>query len=156
MEWKPTLQGTYGPYMNAFWWVVGEIYSTQKTLHVKLWSNSMNGTEVWMNEWTNKQMDEQKDKNYIPLGINAGAIIIQTFKPLASLCSWAGQFESYLVTNCKDRFSLDVAQITPSLLVDFSILAHIHLSHSMKKSTKWLVHPAKTQSDQSFCCALNG
>ena len=32
MEWKPTLQGTYGPNMNVFWWVVGEIYPTWETL----------------------------------------------------------------------------------------------------------------------------
>ena len=30
---------------------------------------------------------------------------------LASLCSWAGQFESNLVGNPKDRFSRDVAPI---------------------------------------------
>ena len=31
MEWKPTLQRTYGPNMNAFWWVVHEIYPTWET-----------------------------------------------------------------------------------------------------------------------------
>ena len=36
---------------------------------------------------------------------------IWNFKPLASFCSWAGRFESYLVTNPEDRFSRDVAQI---------------------------------------------
>ena len=30
---------------------------------------------------------------------------------LASLCSWAGRFESYLVENPEDRFSRDVAQM---------------------------------------------
>ena len=30
---------------------------------------------------------------------------------LASLCSWAGRFVSYLVANPEDRFSRDVAQI---------------------------------------------
>ena len=30
---------------------------------------------------------------------------------LASFCSWAGRFESYLVANPKDRFSHDMAQI---------------------------------------------
>ena len=33
------------------------------------------------------------------------------FKTLASLISWAGRFESYLVANPKDRFSRDVAQM---------------------------------------------
>ena len=31
---------------------------------------------------------------------------------LASLCSWAGRFESYLVGNPKDRFSRDVAHMS--------------------------------------------
>ena len=35
----------------------------------------------------------------------------QNFKPLASLCSWAGWFEFYLVRNPEDRFSRDVAQL---------------------------------------------
>ena len=42
------------------------------------------------------------------------------FKTLASLCSWAGRFESYmyLVANPENRFSCDVAQIiTRGLLV---------------------------------------
>ena len=36
---------------------------------------------------------------------------MQNPKPLASLYSWAGQFESYLVTNPEDRFLRDKAQI---------------------------------------------
>ena len=36
---------------------------------------------------------------------------MQNFKPLASLCSSAGRFESYLVGNNEDRFSRDVAHI---------------------------------------------
>ena len=32
MEWKLTLQGTYGPNTNAFWRMVGEIYSPQIAL----------------------------------------------------------------------------------------------------------------------------
>ena len=35
---------------------------------------------------------------------------MQNLKPLASLYSWAGQFESYLVANPEDRFSHDMAQ----------------------------------------------
>ena len=34
---------------------------------------------------------------------------MQNFKTLASIWSWAGQFESYLVENPEDRFSRDVA-----------------------------------------------
>ena len=36
---------------------------------------------------------------------------MQNLKRLASLYSWAGQFESHLVANPEDRFSLDEAQI---------------------------------------------
>ena len=32
MVWMPTLQGNYGPNMNAFWSVVTEIYTTGETL----------------------------------------------------------------------------------------------------------------------------
>ena len=44
------------------------------------------------------------------------------FKPLASLCSGTGWFESYLVKNHKDRFSRDVAQIISHEL----FISHIH------------------------------
>ena len=37
------------------------------------------------------------------------SINIQNFKPLASLCSLAGQFESHLVGNPDDRLSPDEA-----------------------------------------------
>ena len=36
---------------------------------------------------------------------------MQNSKPLASLYSWVGQFESYLVANTEDRFSHDEAQM---------------------------------------------
>ena len=35
----------------------------------------------------------------------------RNFKTLASLCSWADQFESYQVANPEDRFSRDVAHV---------------------------------------------
>ena len=38
-------------------------------------ANSTNVTEVRTNERTNIQTDERKDKNYIPVGINAGGIM---------------------------------------------------------------------------------
>ena len=90
-EWKPTLQGTYGPNMSVFWWVVGDIYSS--CLHVKLWSNSMNGTEVRMNIHT----DEWKDENYIPLGINARCIKILANHVRAS--QWANQWYCKMAVN---------------------------------------------------------
>ena len=42
------------------------------------------------------------------------------FMTLASFCSWAGQFESYLVANPDDRFSRDEAHICPFFVVVFS------------------------------------
>ena len=36
---------------------------------------------------------------------------MQNLKTLASLCSWAGQFESYLVAHHEDRFSRDEAHM---------------------------------------------
>ena len=36
MEWKPALQGTYGTIMNAFWWVVVEIWTFEKPEHKTL------------------------------------------------------------------------------------------------------------------------
>ena len=36
---------------------------------------------------------------------------MQNLKPLASLCRWAGQFESYIVGNPKDRFSHGMAHV---------------------------------------------
>ena len=36
---------------------------------------------------------------------------IENFKTLASVCCWAGQFESYLAAHPEDRFSHDVAQL---------------------------------------------
>ena len=38
--------------------------------------NSTNVTEVRTKEHTNGRTDKRKDENYIPLGINAGGIII--------------------------------------------------------------------------------
>ena len=40
---------------------------------------------------------------------NTYTCYIQTVKTLASLCTWAGRFESYLGANPEDRFSRDVA-----------------------------------------------
>ena len=42
---------------------------------------------------------------------NSSSLYIQNFKPLPSFCGCAGQFESYLVANPKDRFSRDKAQM---------------------------------------------
>ena len=43
---------------------------------------------------------------------NTSSFYIQNFKLLASFCSWADWFESYLVENPEDRFSRDGAQLS--------------------------------------------
>ena len=40
---------------------------------------------------------------------NTSSFCFWNFELLASVCSWAGWFESYLVANPKDRFSPDEA-----------------------------------------------
>ena len=40
---------------------------------------------------------------------------MQNLKPLVSLFSWAGWFESYLIENPEDMFSRDEAQIIVSV-----------------------------------------
>ena len=42
---------------------------------------------------------------------------MQNLKPLASLCNWAGQFESYLVGNPEIGFSCDEAQLVKMWLI---------------------------------------
>ena len=91
---------------------------------------------------------------------------IQNFKPLASLCSWAGWFESYRIENPEDRFSCDVAHL------ELMTKSHLEISAKNKitrkdathtlplnvpkhsKTNKMTVCPA--QSDQSLDCALSG
>ena len=72
----------------------------------------------------------------------------------ASFCSWTSRFESYLVANLSNRFTLEVVQILFSNESSF-----LDLSRCMTKPTKWHVRPASlrsvwtfTQSDQSFPC----
>ena len=36
MEWKPALHDTYGPNMNAFWWVAVEIWTFEKLAYKTL------------------------------------------------------------------------------------------------------------------------
>ena len=43
---------------------------------------------------------------------------MQNLKPLDSLYSWAGQFQSYLVAYTEDRFSRDEAHIICSKHID--------------------------------------
>ena len=60
---------------------------------------------------------------------------MQNFKTLASLCSWAGRFESYLVANPEKRFSHDEAHLASWLIYE--------LRHD--KTNNMAVCPAKAQ-----------
>ena len=40
----------------------------------------------------------------LPIEYNISSFYIKNLKPLVSLCSWEGRFESYLVANPEDRF----------------------------------------------------
>ena len=55
---------------------------------------------------------------------------MQNLKPLASLCSWAGQFESYLVRNPEDSF-LVTSLSCPQLWKMLSILTFIFIYLNM-------------------------
>ena len=68
---------------------------------------------------------------------------MQNLKPLASLYSWAGQFEPYLIGNPEDRFSHDWAQMELKEASDkephlwpYWVVAHAHLkahkTHNVK------------------------
>ena len=46
-----------------------------------------------------------------PLLFTTSSFYIQNFKPPASLCSWIGRFEYYLVKNPEDRVSRDEANL---------------------------------------------
>ena len=49
---------------------------------------------------------------------------MQNLKPLASLSSWAGQFESYLVGNPEDRFYRDEAHLQVLFCAVLSKISH--------------------------------
>ena len=57
----------------------------------------------------------------LPRSYNTYVFYIRNFKPLASLCGWAGRVESYLVANPEDRFSRDEVQIR-----QFQTLRSVH------------------------------
>ena len=98
------------------------------------------------------------------------SIIIQNFKTLASFCSWADWFESYLVANPEDTWAqvLFTSETTHIIyLWAVTLSSHEILSHSKytwatswQNPTEWLCAQrrlrsawASAQSDQSSLCA---
>ena len=61
------------------------------------------------------QSDQHLSRS-LPRWYNISSFYIRNFKPLASLYSWEGRFESTLVGNPEDRFSRDKAQINISFM----------------------------------------
>ena len=61
------LWSKYECFLMSGWWDIPH----SSCFNVKLWSNSTNGTKLR----TNIRMDERKDENNTPLGINARGII---------------------------------------------------------------------------------
>ena len=66
MEWKPALQGTYGPNMNAFWWVAVEIWIFEKLAYKTL-------SQCDGNAGADMDMDDQGDCNSSPCTSNRWA-----------------------------------------------------------------------------------
>ena len=86
---------------------------------------------------------------------------IQNFKPLASLCSWSGRIESYLVENSEDMFSRDVAVVTMNVDPFLALCHWWLLSYVLRKPDFAICEQqrrrsacAATQSDQHLCCLL--
>ena len=81
------------------------------------WTTS--SEKLFMPYATNKGADQPAHPHSLISGFVAGCLdsiipifaISKTFKMLASLGSWRGWFESYLVAHPNDRFSCDVAQM---------------------------------------------
>ena len=91
------------------------------------WQKNTSAEGIWATSWENLFLPDANNKGtdqpehqcsrmrrlisaFVIRCLDTSSFYIQNFKPLASLCSWAGRFESYLVANPEDRFSRDVAQ----------------------------------------------
>ena len=83
--------------------------------------NSVDIVMKWATSWQNLFMSyannkdaDQYDQHFwysLPRLFNTSSFYIWNFKTLASRCSWADRFESYLVANLENMFSCDEAQI---------------------------------------------
>ena len=113
-------------------------------------------TNNWATSWENLFMQYANNKGadqpaHPPLlftaWYNTSSFDIQNFKPLASLCSLAGRFESYRLKNPEDRFSRNDAKLSFSLF-DFyfycySIHFRIFRARSVNLATLFLSKPPR-------------
>ena len=89
-----SLWSKYECFLMSGWWDSHH----SSSLNVKLWIPRTGQKYEWTNkrtnEWTNIQTDEQKDENYIPLGINAGGIKtdLESSKQKSFLCTSQSQW----------------------------------------------------------------
>ena len=96
---------------------------------------------------------------------------IQSFKILASFCSWAGWFESYPIENPRRHIFTWWGSYNTSRAPVVTVPENLrrkccdfrHVSRNMTKPTMWLCAQrrltsawASALSDQSLRCALNG
>ena len=79
----------------------------------------------------------------LPKEYNTSNFYIRNFKPLPSVCSWAGRFESTLVANPEDRVSRDEAQLFRVSLIKL---------FSTKKNILW----SKTGDANTFSIKTKG
>ena len=137
--------------MNAFWWVVLEIYPTWETftqLYGKLCGKfhvcdgRMHDRTIWR---MHKRTYERKGENYIPLGIHAGGIMSPFIKGLpcslhagiifdststwahntnfdiARTCIWAMTWQNQQ-SDCAPSEDSDQPGHSPSLIREFAIM----------------------------------
>ena len=93
---------------------------------------------------TTKAQSDQRLCCSVPRQYSTSSFYIRNSKPLASLCSWAGQLESTLVANPEDRFSRDEAHIMAERL---RALALKSFEPPHDKTNKMACAPSKN-SDQ--------
>ena len=107
--------------------------------------DKMNWATSWENLFMPYANNKGADQPAHPRSLNSAFVIRywDSIKPLASLCSWAGRFESYLVANPEDRFSCDAAQLFGSIPV---VIESVYYEPRHKKTCLRGFRPGKTQT----------
>ena len=121
------------------------------------WSTSIC---IWATSWANLIIPYANNKGAVqseqrlccslPSQYNISNFYIRNFKPLASLCSWTGRFQSYLVANPKTGF-LVTGLIVKKVLN--SIMSHpmksCIISHKPKPKKKQKQKKTKTKKNNT-------
>ena len=105
--------------MTTFWWVSFSV-ETENNKRETIWAMS------WKNLFMPYANNKGEDQPVHPRSLIRGFFVhCLDSKPLASLCSWAGQFESYMVANPEDRFSCDEAHMIFKISMTMSLTQKI-------------------------------